>query len=129
MACARRCARQLCGIVRFSDHLQPALFRGSACLPTDAAQRAELDDHFFRVKRNVLGCLLLANVLAYGSRYALMGWSTFAYFSWADWFELCLFLAGCATGMFLDARKPIIVVLILLVCLNLLDPVSTLLER
>ena len=76
-----------------------------------------------------LACLLLANILAYGSRYALMGWSSFAYFSWADWLELSLFLVACAAGIFVTARKPIIAILALLLLLNLVDPVSTLLER
>ena len=76
----------------------------------------------------MFGCLLIANVLAYGSRFALMGWATFAYFSWADWVELSLFLAGCAAGIFLNARKPIIAILGSFF-LNLIDPVSTLLER
>ncbi|HET7576122.1 MAG TPA: hypothetical protein VFK19_06085 [Sphingomicrobium sp.] len=98
-------------------------------LPSDMAQRSDLDDHFFAEKRKVLACLLVANVLAYGSRYALMGWRSFAYFSWADWVELSLFLAGCTAGILVNARKPIIAILALLLFLNLIDPVSTLLER
>lgn len=98
-------------------------------LPSDAIQHRDLDEHFFTEKAKVLGCLFLANVLAYGSRYALMGWRSFAYFSWADWVELGLFLAACAAGIFVNARKPIIAILALLVLLNVIDPVSTLLER
>ena len=104
-------------------------FAAILVLPSDIAQRRNLDEHFFSEKAKVLGSLLLANLLAYGSRYALMGWRTFAYFSWADWAELCLFLAGCAAGIFVTARKPIIAILALLVFLNLVDPISTLLER
>jgi len=98
-------------------------------LPSDAIRRGGLDEHFFSEKGKVLGCLLLANVLAYGSRYALMGWESFAYFSWADWVELGLFFAACAGGIFVNSRKPIIGILALLVFLNLIDPISTLLER
>ena len=97
-------------------------------LPSDTVQRRDLDEHFFLEKGKVLGCLLLANTLAYGSRYALMGWQSFAYFSWADWVELSLFLAGCAAGIFVNARRSIIAILALLLFLNLIDPVSTLLE-
>ena len=97
-------------------------------LPSDTVQRRDLDEHFFLEKGKVLGCLLLANLLAYGSRYALMGWRTFAYFSWADWIELSLFVAGCAAGIRLKSRKQIIAILALLLFLNLIDPVSTLLE-
>jgi hypothetical protein len=104
-------------------------FAAILVLPSDAAQRPNLDDHFFKEKRNVLGCLLLANLLAYGSRYALIGWSTFAYFSWADWGELILFLAGCVAGILVRARKPIIAILALLLFLNLIDPLSTFLEK
>jgi len=110
----------ICGLLYFAAVL---------VLPSDAAQRKDLDDHFFNEKGKVLGCLLLANILAYGSRYALMGWSSFAYFSWADWLELSLFLVACAAGIFVTARKPIIAILALLLLLNLVDPVSTLLER
>ncbi|HET9145070.1 MAG TPA: hypothetical protein VFN81_03150 [Sphingomicrobium sp.] len=106
------------------------LFFGTALvLPSNAAERGNLDDHFFAEKGKVLGCLLAANLLAYGSRYALIGPSTFAYFSWADWLELGLFLAGCVAGIFVTARKPIIAILAMLAFLNLIDPVSTLLER
>lgn len=104
-------------------------FAAILVLPSDIAQRHDLDAHFFAEKGKVLGCLLLANILAYGSRYALMGWRTFAYFSWADWVELSLFLAGCAAGIVVKARKPIIAILALLLFLNLIDPVSTLLEH
>jgi hypothetical protein len=105
-------------------------FAAILALPSDVAKRRNLDEHFFSGKAKVLGCLLLANLLAYGSRYALMGWRTFAYFSWADWIELCLFLAGCAAGIFVNARKPIIAILaLLLLLLNLIDPLSTLVER
>lgn len=104
-------------------------FASILVLPSDAAQRRDLDEHFFAEKGKVLGCLLLANILAYGSRYALMGWATFAYFSWADWLELSLFVAGCTAGILLNARKPIIAILALLLFLNLIDPVSTLLEK
>jgi formate hydrogenlyase subunit 4 len=104
-------------------------FAAVLVIPSDAAQRRDLDEHFFMEKGKVLGCLLVANILAYGSRYALMGWSTFAYFSWADWVELSLFMGGCATGIFLNARKPVIAILTLLLFLNLMDPVATVLER
>lgn len=103
-------------------------FAAILVLPGDAAQRRDLDEHFFAEKAKVLGCLFLANVLAYGCRYALMGWATFAYFSWADWLELSLFLAACAAGIFVTARKPLIAILALLLFLNLIDPLSTLLE-
>ena len=97
-------------------------------LPSDTAQGVDFDEHFFSEKGKVLGCLLLANILAYGSRYALIGWRTFAYFSWADWLELSLFMVSCAAGIFVKARKPIIAILSLLIFLNLIDPVSTMLE-
>jgi hypothetical protein len=98
-------------------------------LPSNFTDRPNLDEHFFAEKGKVLTCLLLANILAYGSRYALMGLSTFAYFSWADWVELVLFLSACAAGIYVKARKPIIGLLGLLLCLNLIDPVATLMER
>jgi hypothetical protein len=104
-------------------------FAAILVLPSDMTERGELDSHFFAEKGKVLSCLLLANVLAYGSRYALMGWRTFAYFSWADWLELSLFIAGCAIGIFVKARKPLIALLALLLFLNLIDPVSTMLEH
>jgi hypothetical protein len=103
-------------------------FAAVLVLPSDTAQGVDLDEHFFSEKGKVLGCLLLANILAYGSRYALIGWRTFAYFSWADWLELSLFMVSCAAGIFVKARKPIIAILSLLIFLNLIDPVSTMLE-
>jgi hypothetical protein len=103
-------------------------FAAILVLPSNVAERRDLDEHFFAEKGKVLTCLLVANILAYGSRYALMGWSTFAYFSWADWVELTLFIAGCAAGIFVKARKPMIALLALLLFLNLIDPVATLLE-
>jgi hypothetical protein len=104
-------------------------FASILVLPSDSAQCRDLDEHFFAEKGRVLGCLLIANFLAYGARYALIGWATFAYFSWADWVELSLFLAGCAAGIVVKSRKAIIAILLLLLFLNLMDPVSTLLEN
>jgi hypothetical protein len=110
----------ICGLLYFGAVL---------VLPSDAAARKDLDAHFFAEKGKVLTCLFLANVLAYASRYALMGWASFAYFSWADWIELGLFMCGCAAGVFVNGRKPLIAILAMLAALNLIDPVATLLEK
>src|SRR3982751_2896135 len=62
------------------------LYFGSVLIiPSNVAPQHDLDEHFFKEKGTVLGCIFLANLVAYGWRYALMGWPSFAYFSWADW--------------------------------------------
>lgn len=77
----------------------------------------------------VLGCIFLANALAYGWRYALMGWASFAYFSWADWTELGVFMCACGAGVFVKGRRPMIAILTIMILLCLSDPVATLLEK
>ena len=109
----------ICGLLYFGAVL---------IIPSDAAERTDLDGHFFKEKGTVLSCIFLANVVAYGWRYALMGWASFAYFSWADWLELGTFMVACATGIFAKGRKPMIAILIVMILLCLSDPVATLLE-
>jgi len=110
----------ICGLLYFGAVL---------IIPSDAVDRKDLDTHFFKEKSTVLGCIFLANLLAYGWRYALMGRASLAYFSWADWVELGAFLAACAAGIFVKARKPMIAILTIMILLCLSDPVATLLER
>jgi hypothetical protein len=98
-------------------------------IPSDAAERKDLDGHFFKEKGTVLGCIFFANVVAYGWRYALMGWASFAYFSWADWTELGVFMCACGAGVFVKARRPMIAILAIMILLCLSDPVATLLEK
>src|SRR4051812_22375023 len=82
------------------------LFFGAVLvIPSDADRHEDLDAHFFKEKGTVLTCILVANLVAYGSRYALMGWSSFAYFSWADWTELSVFMCACAAGILAKDRK------------------------
>jgi hypothetical protein len=106
------------------------LFFGSVLvIPSDPARFKDLDGHFFKEKGTVLGCILMANLIAYGWRYALMGPASFAYFSWADWVELILFLCAVAAGIFVKGRRPMIAILALTILLCLGDPIATLLER
>jgi hypothetical protein len=58
-----------------------------------------------------------------------MGWHSFAYFSWADWTELGVFMCACAGGIFAKGRKPMIAILAIMILLCLSDPVATLLEK
>jgi hypothetical protein len=106
------------------------LFFGAVLIiPSDAARYNDLDTHFFKEKGTVLGCIFLANIVAYAWRYALMGWASFAYFSWADWAELSIFMCACGAGIFVRARIPMIVILSIMILLCLSDPVATLLEK
>jgi hypothetical protein len=98
-------------------------------IPSDPTRHADLDAHFFKEKRTVLSCIFLANLVAYGWRYALMGWPSFAYFSWADWLELGVFMFACAAGIFVKGRRPMIAILTVMILLCLSDPVATLLEK
>lgn len=98
-------------------------------IPSDAAERKDLDEHFFKEKGTVLGCIFFANVVAYGWRYALMGWASFAYFSWADRTELGVFMCACGAGVFVKGRRPMIAILTIMILLCLSDPVATLLEK
>jgi len=97
-------------------------------IPSDAVRRNDLDAHFFKEKGTVLACIFLANVVAYGWRYALMGRASFAYFSWADWLELLAFMSTCAAGIFVKGRRPMITILTVMILLCLSDPLATLLE-
>jgi hypothetical protein len=110
----------ICGLLYFGSVL---------IIPSDPARYQDLDAHFFKEKAAVLSCIFVANLVAYGWRYALMGWASFAYFSWADWLELGVFLGACAVGIFVKGRRPIIVVLTIMILLCLGDPVATLLEK
>jgi hypothetical protein len=88
------------------------LFFGAVLIiPTDSSRHNDLDAHFFKEKGTVLSCIFLANLIAYGWRYALMGWDSFVYFSWADWTELGVFMCACAAGIFAKGRKPMIAIL------------------
>ena len=106
------------------------LFFGAVLvIPSDVVRYKDLDTHFFKEKSSVLSCIFLANLIAYGWRYALMGSASFAYFSWADWLELSVFMCACAAGIFVKDRKSIIAILTLMILLCLSDPVATLLEK
>jgi hypothetical protein len=109
----------ICGLLYFGAVL---------VIPSDATDRKDLDAHFFKEKGTVLGCIFTANLVAYGWRYALMGRASFAYFSWADWLELGLFMGACAAGIFVKRRRPIIAILTIMILLCLSDPIATLLE-
>ena len=110
----------ICGLLYFAAVL---------VIPSDAEQHKNLDVHFFKEKDTVLACILIANLIAYGSRYALMGWSSFAYFSWADWMELSAFMGACAAGIFVKNRKLMIAILTVMILLCLSDPLATILEK
>jgi len=110
----------ICGLLYFGAAL---------IIPSDAVERQDLDAHFFKEKGTVLGCIFLANLIAYGWRYLLMGWTSFAYFSWADWVELGVFMCACGAGIFVKGRKPMLVVLGVMILLCVSDPVATLLEK
>jgi hypothetical protein len=110
----------ICGLLYFGAVL---------VIPSDAVRHKDLDAHFFKEKGTVLSCIFLANLIAYGWRYALMGWASFAYFSWADWLELGVFMLACAGGIFVRGRRPMIAILTVMILLCLSDPVATLLER
>jgi hypothetical protein len=58
-----------------------------------------------------------------------MGWASFAYFSWADWTELGVFMSACGAGVFVKARRPMIAILTIMILLCLSDPIATLLEK
>jgi hypothetical protein len=106
------------------------LFFGAVLvIPSDSQRHHDLDAHFFKEKGTVLTCIFVANLVAYGWRYALMGWASFAYFSWADWTELSVFLGACAAGILIKGRRPMIAILTVMILLCLSDPVATLLER
>ena|SRR3982751_5935216 len=109
----------ICGLLYFGSVL---------IIPSNVAPQHDLDEHFFKEKGTVLGCIFLANLVAYGWRYALMGWPSFAYFSWADWAELGLFMCACGAGIFAKGRRPMIAILTVMILLCLSDPVATLLE-
>ena len=106
------------------------LFFGAVLvIPSDAVGHKDLDAHFFKEKGTVLSCIFLANLVAYGWRYALMGWASFAYFSWADWMELGVFMCACAAGIFVKGRKSMIAILTIMILLCLSDPLATILEK
>jgi len=110
----------ICGLLYFGAVL---------VIPSEPSERRDLDGHFFKEKSNVLGCIFAANLVAYGWRYALMGWASFAYFSWADWLELGVFMGACVAGIFVKGRRSMIGILTTMILLCLSDPIATLLEK
>lgn len=98
-------------------------FAAVLVFPRKIAGRAELDSYFMAQKGKVLGCLLAANVIAYGARYALMGQESFAILTSIASLKVGAFVALCALGIFVSSRRVSIVIVALLLFINLLDPI------
>lgn len=102
-------------------------FAAALVFPDDLEGRADLDDYFAQEKAKVVGALLAANALAFGLRPAAMGWASWSYIEWWGWILLALlFLAGIA-AILTKRRNIAIACLVVLVTIDLLDPIESLL--
>lgn len=105
----------ICGLYYFASAL---LF------PGERFETDDLDDHFMAEKSKILGCIWLANALAYMCRVALMGWNaSFLHWGWTDWGELVLFMTACGVAVFISNRRLLIILISVMLVADLIDPV------
>ena len=117
--------------------ISPALFAGLAItalyyfaaalvFPDDLAGRTSLDDYFMAEKRRVIGAILIAVALAFAFRAGVLGRAAWAPLRWYVWASLAIIYVAGPVAMLTRRRKVAVSCLVLLVVVDLLDPVGTL---
>lgn len=101
-------------------------FAASVIFPNAQGGGNDLDQHFFESKAKVLAAVLLCQLLAHAARYAVMGPSAFAHWSFADWAITPVFLGGLIAGIFVRGRTANLIVLVVLIGMYVLDAVRSL---
>ena len=97
----------------------------STVFPGAGSHEADLDAHYFRVKRQVFSIVLACQLLAHASRFAIMGSASFANWATADWVLFPVFIASLIFGLFARGRIANLGLLSLLILLYLLDAVAS----
>lgn len=100
-------------------------FAAALVFPDDLEGRTDLDDYFAQEKAKVIGAMLAANTVAFGLRPATMGWASWSYIEWWGWILLALLYVMGIAGMFAKRRNAAIACLVVLVAIDLLDPVES----
>jgi hypothetical protein len=90
-------------------------------------QDADLDGHYFDVKSKVFAAILMCQLLAHGSRFAVMGTAAFAQWPLTTWILMPVYLAILASAIFVRGRTVNFVVLLLLILLYLQAAIASVL--
>ena len=99
-------------------------FAGALVFPDELQGRTDLDDYFMREKAKAIGASLAATVLAYGLRPLLLGWASWSYMTWLDWFGLAIIFSAGPVAMLAKRRGLAIGSLAVLVADSLIGPVA-----
>ena len=102
-------------------------FAAALVFPDDLEGRTDLDDYFTQEKAKVIGALLAANTLAFGLRPFAMGWASWSYIEWWGWGLLGLMYAAGIATILVKRRSLTMCGLVVLVAIDLLDPVESIL--
>lgn len=97
----------------------------SLVFPAEGAESVDLDTHFFRVKAKVFAVVLICQVSAHVSRYAIMGSTAVSHWSTADFIMLPLSLATLAAAIFVQGRAANSALLLLLITSYVWDAVAS----
>jgi hypothetical protein len=79
-------------------------FAGALVFPDALEGRIELDDYFMQEKAKTIGALLAANALAYALRPLILGWESWSYMKWLDWFGLAIIFGAGSVAMLTKRR-------------------------
>jgi hypothetical protein len=93
----------------------------SVIFPADVREHADFDAHYFQHRRQVLGAIVLCNVVG-------EGWDQIRVASqlpWAIWFQIGLYFALLAVGIVTSSKRASIAVLALLIGLYLYSAAQT----
>jgi hypothetical protein len=100
-------------------------FAAALVFPSDLEERETLDDYFLQEKRRVIGALLAASVIAYGTRPLIMGAASWSYMTWFDATALTSMFVASLVAIFTKSRALAIGALVVLVLFDALDPIQT----
>jgi hypothetical protein len=93
----------------------------SVIFPADVREHADFDAHYFQHRRQVLGAIVLCNLVG-------EGWDQIRVASqipWAIWFQIALYFALLAVGIVTSSKRVSVTVLALLIGLYLYSAAET----
>ena len=97
-------------------------FAASLIFPSDFDEGMDLDRWYFDHKSTVLAIVLVCQLLAHGSRYALMGATAYQW-PLIGWIKMGLFLATLAAAIFARGLRWNVALLLVLIAWNLEDAI------
>lgn len=102
-------------------------FAGAMVFPDDVDRRTGLDDHFMQTKAKVVAAVLAAIALSFAFRRLAVGQSSWALLTWFDWSSLAIIYVLGPVVMLTKRRRIAIGCLIMLVLLDVLEPMAEIL--